>query len=174
MQGATNPVRRHAGGVLRVRESCVHEPRVLATSTLASVRSASSLRIMSRRREEEVTMAKSENKKKPVRRRASDEDAGTARLVLRLPSSISEGLELGPRNQRDFSPLREVLDRWARRAKPLKVASDPPKQVCFHVNAETEVALREEAERLTEETGQAWTVSMVVARLWEEFKTQRS
>jgi hypothetical protein len=39
--------------------------------------------------------------------------------------------------------------------------------VCFHVDAATEVALREEAERLTEATGQAWTVSMVVARLWD-------
>jgi deferrochelatase/peroxidase EfeB len=105
--------------------------------------------------------------KKKTRRKAT-EDAGTARLVLRLPQSIGDSLELGPRNQRDFSPLREVLDRWAKKAKPIEVVSDPSKQVCFHVNASTEDALWKEAERLTEETGQVWTVSMVVARLWAE------
>lgn len=109
-----------------------------------------------------MTKKKSESKK--VARKA---EAG--RLVLRLPSSISEGLEVGPRGQRDFSPLREVLDQWARKAKPLKVAvDDPTKQVCFVVDVETEAALRNEAARLTKETGSTWTVSMVVARLWEE------
>lgn len=97
----------------------------------------------------------------------------TERLVLRLPASIKESLEVGDRaprrGQLDWSPVREVLDGWAKRAKQLKVdVEDPTEQVCFHVSAGTAEALRREADRLTEATGSRWTVSKVVAALWAE------
>lgn len=123
-------------------------------------------------------MAKNDRKKgtrkKAAPRKKKAADGGeTTRLVLRLPASIKESLEVGERapgrGQLDWSPVREVLDDWAERGgAALEPEVDPTEQVCFHVAAGTAEALREEAERLTEETGAKWTVSMVVAALWAE------
>lgn len=101
---------------------------------------------------------KKTEKKKPGPR----EKKATTRMVLRLPESIADA------NAGDWSGLREVLDRWAKKGTGLEVEYDPPRQVCFSVGTETAEAIREEAERLTEETGQQWTASMVVARVWAE------
>lgn len=109
----------------------------------------------------------------PPKREREPDAAETERLVLRLPASIKESLEVGDRapkrGQLDWSPVREVLDGWAKRAKQLKPdQEDPTEQVCFHVSHGTAEALRREADRLTEATGSKWTVSKVVAALWAE------
>jgi hypothetical protein len=111
-------------------------------------------------------------KKETKREKKASLASETSRLVLRLPSSIRDSLELSTRvtgrTQLDWAPVREVLDEWAESGDPLEPEVDLTTQVCFHVRLGTGEALREEAARLSEETGRQWTVSQVVATLWNE------
>jgi len=89
------------------------------------------------------------------------EPSPTRRVVLRLPESIAD------RHQGDWTGLRELLSKWVSEGDYLDpVTREPTRQVCFSLPTDTAEALEDEAERLTEATGERWTVSRVVSEIW--------
>jgi len=84
-------------------------------------------------------------------------------VTWRLPGSVVDEME------GDFSPLREKLDKWAKKAKAL----DPPPRDekinrCLMVDAAVLAKLEKEAKRLTKKHGRRFTAATVAALVWDQ------
>lgn len=117
---------------------------------------------------------KAETKKTETKKTDERERADSKHLVIRLPVSVGASLKgEAVRRGRDWTPLRELLEKWAEEGDYLEAeVPEEKEQVCFAVSTKTASVLEQEAERLTEETGKKWTVSMVVHKIWEEHREE--
>lgn len=69
----------------------------------------------------------------------------------------------------DWTPFREVLDKWAKKAKPLKLPDGPEetRNCCMRQDPDTVKALEKEAKRLTKVSGRKWTAGKVAREIYD-------
>jgi hypothetical protein len=96
---------------------------------------------------------------------AKDGEGMSASVTWRLPLTVSDSMN------GDWTPMRKMLDWWAKKGVELK-DPEPPEETlscCMRMDHDTLAAVEAEAERLTKVTGRKWSAGRVARILWDTY-----